>query len=146
MPYINHPIACAAMLLEAGIEDVTVLTAAILHDIVEDTEATDADLRARFGDTVADVVAEVTDDRSLPRAERKRLQVEHAGSLSHAARLVKLADKLFNTRDLLLDPPTGWSLDRIRAYFDWSKAVIDPMRGTNAALEAEFDAVYAQRP
>ena len=115
-PYINHPIALASLLANEGaIEDPEVLCAALLHDTIEDTETTAEELRAEFGDAIAEIVLEVTDDKTLPAAERKRLQVVHAPSSSHKAQLVKLADKICNVRDLLDSPPPSWSDDRRRA-------------------------------
>lgn len=146
-PYINHPIALATVLSnEAGITDPVVLSAALLHDTVEDTETTFAELQAEFGKTIAAVVMEVTDDKKLPKPERKRLQVVHARTASRRARVVKLADKICNLRDLVSSPPASWKLRRKRKYFDWSKEVIDALRGTNRKLEKLFDEAYAQRP
>ncbi len=146
-PYINHPIALADVLVnEGGIEDAAVLCAALLHDTVEDTATTPAELREAFGERIARIVAEVTDDKALPKAERKRLQVEHAASISREAKLVKLADKICNLRDVATRPPSGWDLARRREYFDWAKSVVDRLRGAHAGLEAAFDAAYARRP
>lgn len=146
-PYINHPIALARLLaVEGGIDDVDVLCAALLHDTVEDTETTEAELVERFGARIAEIVMEVTDDTTLEQHVRKALQVEHAPTLSHEARLVKLADKTCNLRDVAVSPPPDWPLERRRAYFDWAKQVIDGLRGTHAALEAAFDRALAARP
>jgi guanosine-3',5'-bis(diphosphate) 3'-pyrophosphohydrolase len=146
-PYINHPIALARVLaVEAGVRDEGVLIAAILHDTVEDTETTIDELRLRFGRRIADVVAEVTDDRTLVKATRKQLQIAHAASLSRRAKQVKLADKICNLRDVAAAPPTGWPLRRQREYFDWAKRVVDRLRGVHPPLEALFDAAYALRP
>jgi guanosine-3',5'-bis(diphosphate) 3'-pyrophosphohydrolase len=146
-PYINHPIALArALSTEAGITDVKVLVAAVLHDTLEDTETTYDELKERFGKSIASVVREVTDDKSLPKAERKRLQIEHASEISRPARLVKLADKVCNVRDVAANPPPDWPLQRRREYFDWAKAVVDRMRGTNKKLERAFDEAYEARP
>jgi guanosine-3',5'-bis(diphosphate) 3'-pyrophosphohydrolase len=146
-PYINHPIALASVLVnEAGIDDVIVVAAALLHDTIEDTATTPAELLETFGERIAGVVGEVTDDKRLPKAERKRLQVEHAPSLSTQARLVKLADKICNLRDVRRSPPVSWSLERRREYFDWAKSVVDGLRGTHGRLEQLFDAEYAERP
>ncbi len=146
-PYINHPIALADVLVnEGGIEDAAVLCAALLHDTVEDPATTPAELREAFGERIARIVAEVTDDKALPKAERKRLQVEHAASISREAKLVKLADKICNLRDVATRPPSGWDLARRREYFDWAKSVVDRLRGAHAGLEAAFDAAYARRP
>ena len=145
-PYINHPIALADVLVnEGGVTDVEVLCAALLHDTVEDTATTPAELAEAFGERVAGIVAEVTDDTKLPKAERKRLQVEHAGTLSRQAKLVKLADKICNLRDVALRPPASWDIERRREYFDWAKRVVDGLRGVHPALEAAFDAAYGMR-
>ncbi|MBU9369254.1 HD domain-containing protein [Burkholderia multivorans] len=146
-PYINHPIALADVLAnEVGIEDERVIVAAVLHDTIEDTETTELELLRLFGKDVADIVLEVTDDKSLPKETRKRLQVEHAAHISRRAKLVKLADKICNLRDIAQHPPAGWPLERKQAYFDWAKSVVDRMRGVHPGLEAIFDAAYATRP
>ena len=146
-PYINHPIALADVLVnEAGITDVEVLCAALLHDTVEDTATTHEELVDAFGSRIARTVAEVTDDKRLSKAERKRLQIEHAPHLSREAKLVKLADKLCNLRDVAERPPAGWPLERRQEYFDWAKRVIDGLRGTHSRLEDAFDQAYVRRP
>ena len=146
-PYINHPIALANVLVQEGdVADPAVIAAALLHDTLEDTQTTAAELRTAFGEAIARVVAEVTDDKDLPKAERKRLQVEHAATLSREAKLVKLADKICNLRDMADHPPAKWDLVRRREYFDWAKAVIDRLRGVHPRLEATFDAAFARRP
>ena len=146
-PYINHPIALAAVLAnEAGIEDSRVLMAALLHDTLEDTDATEQELVRLFGKEVADIVLEVTDDKSLPKAERKRLQVEHAPHISRRAKLVKLADKICNLRDLAARPPADWFVERKQAYFDWAKDVVAGLRGVHPGLEHLFDEAYRLRP
>jgi guanosine-3',5'-bis(diphosphate) 3'-pyrophosphohydrolase len=146
-PYINHPIALACILREeGGIDDPLVIAAAILHDTIEDTETSYEELRGQFGDEVADMVLEVTDTQWLKRASRKRLQISKAAQATHGAKLVKLADKIANLRDIVAGAPQGWSLERQREYFDWAKAVIDQLRGTNTQLERRFDQLYRQRP
>jgi guanosine-3',5'-bis(diphosphate) 3'-pyrophosphohydrolase len=146
-PYINHPIALAEVLVNVGgVTDATVLSAALLHDAVEDTETTLEEIRAEFGARVAAIVDEVTDDKALGKLERKRLQIERSHALSREAKLVKLADKICNLRDLHASPPEGWSLERKREYFDWAGDVINGLRGANAALEAEFDAAHLKKP
>jgi guanosine-3',5'-bis(diphosphate) 3'-pyrophosphohydrolase len=145
-PYINHPIALANVLRsEGGVTDEVVLCAALLHDTIEDTETTSEELRETFGDEIAHVVLEVTDDKSLDKAERKRLQVEHAASLSDRAKLVKLADKICNLRDIIASPPSDWSTTRKLEYFDWAKSVVEGIRGVHAGLEAVFDSVHGRR-
>lgn len=146
-PYINHPIALANFLAnEGGIDDERVLIAAILHDTIEDTETTEQELVREFGQEIASIVLEVTDDKSLPKDERKRLQIEQAASLSRRAKLVKLADKVCNLRDIAETPPADWTLERRQEYFDWAKAVVDGLRGANPSLEHIFDETYKQRP
>ena len=146
-PYINHPIEVARILAaEGGVTDPIVLAAAILHDTVEDTCTSHAELCAQFGQDIADVVAEVTDDKTLPKSERKRLQIEHAPRLSDRAKRVKLADKIANIRDVAARPPQWWPLERRQQYFDWAKEVVDGLRGVDPALEAAFDQAFAHRP
>lgn len=145
-PYINHPIALAHVLAnEGGVTNLTALCAAVLHDTVEDTDTTEQELIERFGSDIASVVMEVTDDKSLDKARRKALQVEHAPHLSYAARLVKLADKISNLRDILASPPADWPVERKEAYFDWAAKVVAGLRGTHPGLEAIFEGVYARR-
>lgn len=146
-PYINHPIALANILCNEGqVTDIKVICAALLHDTLEDTDTSADELQALFGREVRDIVVEVTDDKSLPKAERKRLQVEHAAGISAPAKLVKLADKIDNLRDVADCPPPDWSLQRRQAYFDWGRDVVDQLRGVHPRLEAVFDAAYARRP
>ncbi|MBD8526099.1 HD domain-containing protein [Pseudomarimonas arenosa] len=146
-PYINHPIALLRVLrLEAGVQDLQVLCAALLHDTIEDTETTEEELEQRFGRVITGIVIEVTDDKRLDKATRKRAQVEHAPHLTLQAAQVKLADKICNLRDVAQSPPPDWSLQRRQQYFDWAKEVIDGLRGANAELEALFDAAFELRP
>lgn len=145
-PYVNHPIAVLDLLVtEAHIADPIVLVAAVLHDTIEDTNTTKQELTARFGAAVADVVEEVTDDKTLPKAERKRLQVACAANKSRRAKLVKIADKTCNLRDLVNHTPVGWPKQRVMEYFDWAKEVVDQMRGTHPGLEYLFDQAYKHR-
>ena len=146
-PYINHPIALANVLAnEAGIDDERVLIAAILHDTVEDTETTVHELVKRFGQEVADIVMEVTDDKSLAKDVRKRLQVIHARSISRRAKLVKLADKICNARDIAGCPPASWSMERRREYISWAASVVDQLRGLHPELERLFDDACNSHP
>lgn len=143
-PYINHPLELVNLLANyAHVDDPVVLLGALLHDTVEDTNTTFEELAARFGEEVAQVVREVTDDKSLPKATRKQHQIDHARHLSDRARLIKLADKTSNLRDLAKSPPDDWSVERRVQYCQWSKAVIDEIRGTHAELEQLFDQTYA---
>lgn len=144
-PYINHPLALADILAREGaIEDAQVIAAALLHDTLEDTETSIEELEARFGKRVASMVAEVTDDKSLPKDERKRIQILKSATKSPGAKLVKLADKIANLRDLVASPPADWSEERRAEYFEWAKEVVGGLRGSNASLEAAFDEAYAR--
>jgi guanosine-3',5'-bis(diphosphate) 3'-pyrophosphohydrolase len=146
-PYINHPIALANVLCNEGhVTDIDVICSALLHDTVEDTQTTPKELDVEFGNAIRAIVMEVTDDKHLSKEERKRLQIVHAAQVSDQAKLVKLADKISNLRDVADNPPPDWSLQRRQAYFDWAKAVIDQLRGIHPVLEAVFDAAYSKRP
>lgn len=146
-PYINHPIALADVLANEGdVDDEQVLVSAILHDTIEDTETTESEVAQLFGREIASIVMEVTDDKSIEKAERKRLQIVHAATISMPAKLVKLADKICNLRDVATNPPADWDLNRRREYFDWAKAVVDKLRGVHPGLEKIFDNAYEKRP
>jgi guanosine-3',5'-bis(diphosphate) 3'-pyrophosphohydrolase len=146
-PYINHPIALADVLVnEAGVTDVEVLCAALLHDTIEDAKTTPEELEREFGHAIASIVLELTDNKMLKKRTRKRMQVAHAKSASREAKLVKLADKICNLRDVNASPPANWDLARRREYFDWAKSVVDRLRGANPRLEAAFDRAYSRRP
>ncbi len=139
-PYINHPIALANVLAnEGGIADKNVLCAAILHDTIEGTETTEEELRLAFGDKITSIVLEVTDDKSLAKDERKQQQIDHAPHVSIEAKMVKLADKICNLRDILSSPPANWALKRKQDYFKWARDVVSGIRGTNVKLEKIFD-------
>jgi guanosine-3',5'-bis(diphosphate) 3'-pyrophosphohydrolase len=132
--------------LEGGITDPPTLCAALLHDTLEDTDTTPDELEREFGIEVRRIVEEVTDDKSLPKAARKRGQVEHAAHGSDKAKLVKLADKIANLRDMAASPPVSWPLQRRQEYFDWAREVVDQLRGVHPRMEAIFDAAYMARP
>lgn len=141
-PYINHPVEVSDILTSVGkIDDVDIIAAGLLHDTVEDCGVSYEEIEKRFGATVAGYVRELTDDKSLPRAERERLQIEHALNLSHGAKQVKLADKISNIRGVTENPPVDWDLKRRREYVEWGEKVVAGLRGANADLEKEFDAV-----
>jgi guanosine-3',5'-bis(diphosphate) 3'-pyrophosphohydrolase len=142
-PYINHPLALAHVLAdEGGVTDVRVLAAALLHDTVEDTATSPEELEREFGSRIAAIVSEVTDDKNLSKEERKRLQVAKAHSKSDEAKLVKLADKISNLRDILASPPADWSAERKLGYLNWAREVVGGLRGVNARLETAFDEVF----
>ncbi|VTJ51659.1 Hypothetical predicted protein [Marmota monax] len=145
-PYINHPIGVARILThEAGITDIVVLQAALIHDTVEDTDTTLDEVEMHFGAQVRRLVEEVTDDKTLPKLERKRQQVEQAPHSSPGAKLVKLADKLYNLRDLNRCTPEGWSENRVQEYFEWAAQVVKGLQGTNQQLEEALKQLFKER-
>ena len=145
-PYISHPLVVVAILAdEAQITDWVTLCGAVLHDTIEDTGTSYDDLETAFGTDVANLVAEVSDDKRLPKQVRKQRQIERAAHASSRAKLVKLADKIANLRDIADRPPATWTRKRKQEYFDWSKKVVDAIRGTNRMLEDAFDATFARR-
>ena len=144
-PYINHLVEVALLLTEAtGGEDPVLIAAGWLHDTLEDTATEREEIEARFGSQVASIVAEVTDDKSLKKAERKRHQIEKTPSKSRQARMLKIADKTSNLRAIALSPPSGWDLDRRMEYVRWAEAVVAGCRGLNGALEGAFDDAVRQ--
>jgi guanosine-3',5'-bis(diphosphate) 3'-pyrophosphohydrolase len=146
-PYINHPIALANVLCNEGyVTDIEVICSALLHDTVEDTDTEPEELEVEFGKAIRDIVMEVTDDKTLPKEERKQAQIDHAPELSDKAKLVKLADKIANLRDVANSPPPDWSLARRREYFNWAEAVVKRLGPVHAKLEAVFEAAYLNRP
>ena len=139
-PYINHPLAVAELLAaNGGMTDIDLLVAALLHDTVEDTTTSLDEISEQFGDKVRRLVAEVTDDKSLPKMRRKELQIQSAAHKSTQAQLLKIADKICNVRDLDADSPVGWDRDRKAHYLDWAVNVVAGCRGVNPDLERLFD-------
>ncbi len=146
-PYINHPVGLANVLANEGhITDINIICGALLHDTVEDTETTHEELQDAFGTTIKGIVMEVTDDKALPKQERKQAQVDHAPHLSTQAKAIKLADKICNLRDVSSSPPPDWSIERRQNYYDWAKKVIDGLRGEWPELESIFYRQYEDRP
>jgi len=144
-PYINHLIEVAELIADSSnVLDTELVMAAFLHDTVEDTGVTLQELEERFGRDVAALVAEVTDDKSLPKEIRKHLQVQNAHKKSPRAQTLKLADKISNLRSILLSPPVGWNLERQRQYFEWAKEVVTGLTAPNQLLKQEFDKTYNQ--
>jgi (p)ppGpp synthase/HD superfamily hydrolase len=139
-PYINHLTEVALLLAEASDgTDPQLVMAGLLHDTIEDTETTRAELAGTFGEDVASLVAEVTDDTSLPRDERKKRQVQTAPSKSARARMIKLADKIANLHSIAESPPVGWSGRRKREYIAWAREVAAACGPTNERLEELFE-------
>ena len=143
-PYVNHLAEVARLVAEAtGGDDAVAVLGALLHDTIEDTGTTRAELEKEFGAEVAALVAEVTDDKTLPKAERKQQQVDRAPHKSARAKMIKLADKTSNLRSIAASPPVGWDWERQRDYFEWAGRVADGCRGVNAQLERWFDEARA---
>ena len=139
-PYINHPIDVAETLWKlGGVRDLSVIVAAILHDTVEDTDTTLSEIEEYFGPVVRSLVQEVTDDKTLPKPERKRLQIEHAPHLSTGAQQIKLADKISNVNDVAFAPPAHWPHQRRVDYLSWADSVVGGLRGCNTQMEEFFD-------
>jgi guanosine-3',5'-bis(diphosphate) 3'-pyrophosphohydrolase len=144
-PYVNHLAEVAKLLAEVTEgEDAVLVAAGWLHDTVEDTATSREELEQEFGSDVATVVAECTDDKSLLKAERKRLQIVHAAEKSPRARMLKIADKTSNVRSLVVSPPDSWERDRLVDYVDWAEKVVAQCRGLNPELEKAFDTAVAE--
>jgi len=137
-PYINHPIEVCNLLISCNVADLNTLVAAILHDTIEDTDTTQEEIKGLFGNDILELVEEVTDDKSLPKQVRKRLQIETGGKKSIKAKQIKIADKICNVTDIMNSPPAGWSLERKIEYFDWAEKVVNELKCTNDCLEKLF--------
>jgi len=138
-PYISHPISVASVISEVGgIDDLEVLAAALLHDTVEDTGTSLDELEKEFGERVRKLVEEVTDDKNLPKDERKKRQIEHAARLSDEAVLIKLGDKISNVKDVIYSPPSDWNTERRKKYLDWAEAVINNCSNVNPSMKKHF--------
>ena len=141
-PYINHPIAVALAIAQiGGVDDPEILAAALLHDTIEDTETTPEELEKQFGKQVCKYVQEVTDDKSLPKTERKKKQIEHAKDLSNGAALIKLGDKISNVTDVTNNPPADWDINRRKEYLEWAETVINNCPKVNEKMEQNFQAI-----
>ena len=138
-PYMNHLTEVAELVARATDGDLDVVIAAILHDTVEDTDTTIDEIRKVFGTRIADLTAEVTDDKSLPKQRREDLQIEHAAHASWGAQVIKLADKTSNLRSLLASPPPDWPRARRDEYVDWARRVVTGCRDANVWLAEQFD-------
>ena len=144
-PYLNHPIEVAEILWSIGkVREMTVLIAALLHDVIEDTETGPEEISSRFGDEVLSLVLEVSDDKMLPKSKRKELQVLHAPDLSRGAKLIKIADKISNVRDVAWSPPPDWSSRRRIEYLEWAERVVHGLDSGNGELLKLFEEVLAE--
>ncbi len=143
LPYVNHLADVAARLAEATEgRDLTLLVAGLLHDVLEDTPTTPEELSEAFGTDVARIVSQVSDDKSLPKKVRKRLQIETAPQKTPRAKMIKLADLASNLQSIVEAPPVGWDSARKLEYFHWARQVAQGCRGVNAELEEDFDSFY----
>ena len=138
-PYIGHCIEVARIIADVGkVDDANVLAAALLHDTIEDTDTTRDELREEFGSVIDDLVAEMTDEKSLESSARKQAQITHAPHLTDGAKLIKLGDKIANVREIGIDPPETWSLKRRQEYFEWAEKVVNAVGRINPPLEELF--------
>ncbi|MCU0432756.1 MAG: HD domain-containing protein [Bacteroidia bacterium] len=139
-PYINHPLEVMHHLVHlAEVTDEELLSAAVLHDVVEDTHVTAIQLEQRYSKRISTIVVELTDDKHQGKSERKLLQVENAHQLSPEARLIRISDKICNVHDMHLAPPMNWAVTERLNYVTWALSVVDQIRGTDARLEKAFD-------
>ena len=144
-PYIIHPISVALAISQiGGVDDPEILAAALLHDIIEDTETTPEELEAEFGKKVCEYVLDVSDDKTLPKDERKRRQIEHAKKISKGAALIKLGDKISNVTDVINSPPEDWDINRRKEYLDWAEKVIENCPKVNDRMENKFQEIIKQ--
>lgn len=144
-PYINHPIEVTETLWRIGeVRDPIILVSAMLHDTIEDTDTTQQEISTLFGVEVAALVLEVTDDKRLPKMERKRLQIDTAPDKSSRAKMLKIADKICNIQDMMVSPSKDWSLQRRQDYLDWAEKVVCGLQGANAKLDVYFEHLLAQ--
>ena len=144
-PYIIHPISVALAIAQIGrVDDPEILAAALLHDTLEDTKTEPEDLEAEFGKKVCEYVLDVSDDKTLPKDERKRRQIEHAKKISKGAALIKLGDKISNVTDVINSPPEGWDINRRKEYLDWAEKVIENCPKVNDRMENKFQEIIKQ--
>ena len=144
-PYINHPISVALAIAQiGGVDDPEILAAALLHDTLEDTKTEPEKLEAEFGKKVCEYVLDVTDDKTLPKDERKSRQIEHAKKISKGAALIKLGDKISNVTDVINNPPEDWDINRRKQYLDWAEKVIENCPKVNDRMENKFQEIIKQ--
>jgi GTP diphosphokinase / guanosine-3',5'-bis(diphosphate) 3'-diphosphatase len=138
-PYVNHLIEVAELLARTSDSlDTNLIVAALLHDTIEDAGVTRQEIAERFNEDVAALVVEVTDDKSLPKATRKALQVENAPHKSARAQALSAADKISNVRSVLNSPPAGWNFEQKVAYVRWARQVVGRFADLNGRLAAEY--------
>jgi guanosine-3',5'-bis(diphosphate) 3'-pyrophosphohydrolase len=138
-PYFNHVVEVAEMVGNAiRASDDNLVAAALLHDVIEDSEATRGSLAEMFNEDIADLVGELTDEEGLGEEARRQAQIEHASDLSDRAKIVKIADKISNIEEMHRDPPAGWSIGKRLAYLEWGEAVVMQLQGACPILEDRF--------
>jgi GTP diphosphokinase / guanosine-3',5'-bis(diphosphate) 3'-diphosphatase len=143
-PYINHLVEVAMLVANATDgSDTDLVIAALLHDAIEDCEVPRELIAETFGEDVASLVQEVTDDKTLPKDVRKGKQIKTAATKSLRAKILKLADKTSNLRAVAASPPANWSVKRRKEYVDWAREVVQGLRGVNQKLEEQFDQAAA---
>lgn len=140
-PYVSHLAEVANMLaIVTEGKDAELVAAGWLHDTIEDTGTTREELAAKFGERVASLVVEVTDDMSLSTDERRRRQIEDAPKKSSSAKLIKIADKISNVRARIVSDPSQAEREDLADYFGWADKVVAGCKGNNAKL----DQMYAE--
>lgn len=140
-PFVHHPLRVASLLIQHGIYEEAVLSAAMLHDVLEDSECPLEEIESAMGPEVLAWVSELTDRKDFLKLERKQMQVERAEMLSPQAKVIRLADKIDNVESLLRDPPTNWSWQRQRDYVAWADRVVRHLGPCHCALEATYRTV-----
>jgi len=138
IPYINHPIAVTQLLYETGVSETDVLIAGALHDVIEDTNTPPDEIKEFFGSDILNLILELTDDMSLPHDERKQRQIETAPGISIPAKMIRIADKICNLRDIMYYP-IDWDTEKKKLYMEWAEQVVAGCRGLNLALDTVFD-------
>ncbi|MDP9137729.1 MAG: HD domain-containing protein [Pseudomonadota bacterium] len=138
-PYLNHLLEVASLIAQATEgNDVELVIAALLHDAIEDQEVPASIIAERWGSAVAELVLEVTDDKTLSKEDRKQRQIDEAPNKTPRAKLLKLADKTSNLRSIAAGPPADWSVKRRLEYADWAEQVVSRLTPINRWLEGEF--------
>jgi (p)ppGpp synthase/HD superfamily hydrolase len=141
-PYLVHVVSVAAETIAAlvpGVDADLAVTCALLHDTIEDTATTHAELADRFGLAVADGVLALSKDSALPKAERMADSLRRILAQPHAVWMVKLADRITN----LDEPPRSWVVDKRRAYRDEAIMIADALGAASPVLEARLRARIA---
>jgi len=138
--YIHHVVDVAEIVTDVTNGDESIIAAALLHDVIEDSDATSEEIGKAFGQEVADLVVELTDAPGLAERDRRQAQIDHAPHLSDTAKLIKIADKISNLKEMTVDPPASWNAAQQRAYLDWGEAVFVGLKGLNENLDELFRA------